>query len=94
MNKQLIVKQQSRLKTLIFCWCKEEHYHCAMILSAPFMLQEQLQRYNKFINNTKKCNKNSNHLGIYLVNKKNFVSTNCKTANVLLKEENGTPYNF
>lgn len=36
MNKQLIVKQQSRLKTLIFCWCKEEHYHCAMILSAPF----------------------------------------------------------
>lgn len=58
------------------------------------MLREQLQRYNKLVNNAKKCNKISNYLGKYLVNKKNFVSTNCKTANVLLKEENGTPYNF
>lgn len=65
-----------------------------MILSAPFMLREQLQRYNKLVNNAKKCNKISNYLGKYLVNKKNFVFTNGKTANVLLKEENGTPYNF
>lgn len=58
------------------------------------MLREQLQRYNKLVNNAKKCNKISNYLGKYLVNKKNFVFTNGKTANVLLKEENGTPYNF
>ena len=42
------------------------------------MLREQLQRYNKLVNNAKKCNKISNYLGKYLVNKKNFVFTNGK----------------